>query len=110
MNEIPVFRLILLLLVLVAMGVGFTCVYTVSETEQAVELIRTIAKDNNKPSGAHAIMSHPLPVTFELCNNAATPYTAVATSTSNKLSAYPKPRAKWTVGRVSLKTNIQCSQ
>ena len=26
MNEIPVFRLILLLLVLVAVGVGFTCV------------------------------------------------------------------------------------
>ncbi len=36
MNEIPVFRLILLLLVLVAVGVGFTCVYTLSETEQAV--------------------------------------------------------------------------
>ncbi len=59
-------------------------------------------KDNNKPSGTHVIMSQPLPVTFELCDSAATPYTAEATSTSNKLSVYPKPRAKWTVGRVSL--------
>ena len=27
--------------------------------------------DNNKPSGAHAIMSQPVPVTFELCDSAA---------------------------------------
>lgn len=36
MNEIPVFRLILLLGVLAVVATGFTCVYTLSETEQAV--------------------------------------------------------------------------
>jgi len=36
MKDLPVFRLILLLGVLLAIGVGMTCVYTLGETEQAV--------------------------------------------------------------------------